>query len=195
MRKILFFILVMGVAWKLSAQEELPLGSNAPEFSAKDQYGDIISLKELRNKGPVILFFYRGEWCPNCTRQMSNVQDSLPLITKQGASVVAIGPEKGEHVKETTRKTGASYSVLYDENHKIMDAYHVTFKITKGKNIMLRLGGININKNNGTDDNTLPVRATYIINKDGKLIGSFFNEDHTKSMSVKEMLAILKKNS
>lgn len=102
MRKILFIVFILGMAWKLLAQEELPLRSPAPGFSAIDQYGKTIRLKDLRNKGPVILFFYRGEWCPNCTRQMSNVQDSLPLITRQGASVVAIGPERSEHVKETT---------------------------------------------------------------------------------------------
>jgi len=193
MKKVIFILVMSGMVLQLSGQEELPIGSRAPEFAANDQYGELISLKNLRKKGPVILFFYRGEWCPNCTLQMSNVQDSLAIIKSRGATVMAIGPEKPDHIKETQHKTNASYSILYDENHKIMDAYHVTFKITTMKNVMLRLGGININKNNGTEDNTLPIRAIYIISKKGLLMGSFFDKDHTKSMSVNDMLSILDK--
>ena len=193
MRPLTFIVLLVTLSFYANAQKPEPLfiGDKAPRFLALDQYEKRVSLNDRLQNGPVVIVFYRGEWCPNCNRHMSNIQDSLQLILDAGASIVAITPEKNERIRKTTAKTGATFSIIYDENHRIMDNYRVTFRLSGWKRFVYRLGGININKASGNTDSALPVPATYIIATDGTIFGSHFNEDYSERMTVKEMLDIL----
>lgn len=190
--KILITFIALLFHLSINAQQELPIGSIAPSFSAKDQYGKIISSNKLQEKGPLVVLFYRGYWCPNCNRQMSHVADSMKMITNLGATVVAITPEKSDYFDKTQRETNASFSFIYDANHKIMDDYQVTWKMAKSKSFFWKFAGINLGKSSGNKDRALPVPATYIIDSSGKIIGGYFNEDHTKRMAVSQILEILK---
>jgi thiol-disulfide isomerase/thioredoxin len=72
----LFFFLFAFVSG-LVAQEKpegLFINSKAYDFKAKDQDGKEVSLKELRKKGPVVVLFYRGNWCPYCNRELKRFQ-------------------------------------------------------------------------------------------------------------------------
>ncbi len=60
----------------------------------------------------IVLMFYRGQWCPYCNKQMSQMNDSLSMITAKGATVVAISPEIQENVVKTIEKTKASFPVI-----------------------------------------------------------------------------------
>ena len=190
---ILFFFLTF--SFSLLSQEELPAGTTAPEINAKDHKGEIIELHKLLESGPVILTFYRGEWCPHCNNYMMNLQDSLDMIQQYGATVIAITPESDMYIDETIGKTGANFSIIWDENHKIMDDYQVSFRLGGTKNAMYKIGGINVSKASGSDHRILPVPATYIIGTDGKIKGGFFNEDYTLRMPVKDILKILENSA
>ena len=188
--KSLFFLLIFNVSFFVQAQNPEPLfiGDKAPNFVALDQFEKRVSLTERLSNGPVIIVFYRGQWCPHCNRHMSQIQDSLQMILDAGASVIAITPEKGEKIEKTMKKSGADFSMVYDENHRIMDKYHVTFKLSGWKRFIYGLGGINVNKASGNKDSALPVPATYIIAKDGTIYTSHFNEDYSERMQVTDML-------
>ncbi|MBP9150947.1 MAG: AhpC/TSA family protein [Flavobacteriales bacterium] len=193
MSKLAFFILLFSLSLFAQAQKPEPLfiGDKAPNFLALDQFEQRVSLKERLENGSVIVVFYRGQWCPHCNQHMSQIQDSLQMILDAGASVIAITPEKGEKIEKTMKKSGATFSIIYDENHSIMDKYHVTFKLSGWKRFIYGIAGININKASGNKDSALPVPATYIIAKDGTIFGSHFNEDYSERMAVKKMLHIL----
>ena len=188
----LLFIFSLNLS-KANAQNPEPLfiGDKAPNFLALDQNENRVSLKDRLKEGPVIIVFYRGEWCPHCNRHMSQIQDSLSMILDAGASVIAITPEKGEKIEKTVSKTGASFSIVYDENHRIMDKYNVTFKLSGWKRFIYGFAGININKASGNKHSALPVPATYIIAQDGTIFASHFNEDYSERMQVIEMLEVL----
>src|SRR4051812_23628396 len=101
-----FFILLT-----TSAQEKpegLFINSKAPDFKAKDQEGKEISLKELRKKGNVVVVFYRGNWCPYCSRYLKKLQDSLELIRGKGAQLVVITPEADAGIDSSVAKSGAT---------------------------------------------------------------------------------------
>ena len=167
----------------------LKKGDLAPTFNGINQYGDSISLAELVNKGKVILFFYRGHWCPYCNKHLSQLQDSLQLILDKGASVIAITPENSEYIEKTTSKTGATFNILYDQGHQIMDAYKVSFqeKKSKAKSYKIFLGG-DLEKAHGDSDYILPVPATYIIGSDGKISYVHFDTDYKKRATVTEII-------
>jgi peroxiredoxin len=175
-------------AFAQEAPEGLFLNSKAPDFKAKDQYGKDIRLKDLLKKGKVVLVFYRGEWCPYCNKNLQRLEDSLQLIIDKGATLVAVSPEQPESIAKTIEKTKAKYSVLHDENLKIMKAYEVEFEVPENTLKRYRNGGIKIDEINGKNGNFLPVPATYIIDKEGSVTYRFFNQDYKKRPSVKEIL-------
>ena len=106
--KIFFSFIFLLLAFSSISQEKpegLFINSKAPDFKVKDQSGVEINLKELRKKGPVVILFYRGNWCPYCNKELTRFQDSLQLITEKGASVLAVTPEASEGVNKTIEKT------------------------------------------------------------------------------------------
>ncbi|MCF8278628.1 MAG: AhpC/TSA family protein [Flavobacteriales bacterium] len=187
----ILFLLCFSLLARAQKPEPLFIGDKAPNILALDQFEKRVSLKDQLENGPVIVVFYRGQWCPHCNRHMSNIQDSLQMILAAGASLIAITPEKGERIEKTVEKSGATFSIVYDENHRIMDDYHVTFKLSAWKRFIYGIAGININKASGNKDSALPVPATYIIAKDGTIFSSHFNEDYTERMPIEDMLDIL----
>ena len=111
--------------------QDLKPGDKAPFFTGYDQFGKTVDLKMLLEKGPIVLFFYRGKWCPVCSRYLSNYQDSLNIITDQGFSVVAITPESIENVEQTVKMHKITFTVIYDCQEKIMKDFDVMFTVTK----------------------------------------------------------------
>lgn len=167
----------------------LKVGDKAPDFTGYDQTGKQVELKKLLEQGPIILFFYRGKWCPVCSRYLNNYQDSLKVLTDQGFNIVAITPESIENVEQTVKLHNLSFTVIYDCQEKIMKDYEVIFSVTKAYQEKIKSKySIDIAENNGRDAARLPVPATYIINRDGIVVALQFDPDYKNRASVKWML-------
>lgn len=191
MKNTVLSICFLLAACTVMAQEKpegLFIASKAPDFKAKDQFGNEIRLKDLLKKGKVVLVFYRGQWCPYCNKELSRLQDSLQFIKDKGAALVAVSPEKPENVAVTVEKTKAEYSILYDEGLKIMKAYDVEFEMEENTVTRYRNAGLDIEKNNGANGRFLPVPAVFIIDKESTVTYRFFEPDYKKRPSVKELL-------
>ena len=195
MKRFLFIALALFSFSLVHAQlkpEGLFINSKAPDFKAKDQSGVEVALKDLRKKGPVVVVFYRGNWCPYCSKELKRFQDSLQLITGKGAQVVAITPEGTAGVAKTTEKTGIVFPILTDEDMKIAKGYKVAFNVDERTLGRYKNAGIDLLETNGQKEAMLPVPAVYIINKEGSVTYRFFNEDYKKRPWVKDLLAEIK---
>jgi peroxiredoxin len=167
----------------------LKAGDKAPDFTGYDQKGKQVELKKLLTQGPLILFFYRGNWCPICNRYLKGYQDSLKVLTDQGFNVVAITPESIENVENTVKLHGLTFTVIYDCQEKIMKDYDLMFDVTKAYQDKVKANhSIDIAQYNGRDVAHLPVPATYIINRDGIIVAVQFDPDYKNRASVKWML-------
>ena len=176
------------------AQQPMSLlvGSKAPKIEAVDNNGEAFSLEQTLKNGPVVVVFYRGEWCSYCNRHMAALEESLTQFKKLGVSVVAITPELAKYVKKTVKKTSASFSIISDPNHKIMDEWRVSFMLDETMYSRYKNFGINVDRASGNKDRVLPVPATYIIGKDGTIEVVHFNKDYTERMPVEDILSALK---
>lgn len=173
----------------------LQIGDIVKDFSAVDLHDSTFNLFEALKKGPVVVIFYRGQWCPICNKHLSTIQDSLQLIYDKGASVIAISPEKSKFLKRTAEKTHASFSLLYDEGYKIANLFDVTFKpdnlTTVMYNTVLRA---NLKEANTDDSQRLPIPATFIIGTDSKIVWRHFDPDYKKRSTVKDIVDNLPQN-
>jgi peroxiredoxin len=164
-------------------------GDKAPFFTGYDQFGKTVDLNKLLEKGPIVLFFYRGKWCPVCSRYLNNYQDSLNIVTDQGFNVVAITPESIENVEQTIKLHKITFTVIYDCQEKIMSDFDVMFSVTKAYQDKIRSSfGIDIAENNLHSPAHLPVPATFIINRQGIIAAVQFDPDYQNRASIKWML-------
>ncbi|MCZ4225421.1 peroxiredoxin-like family protein [Pedobacter rhodius] len=191
-RIILFFALFIALASNANAQKGLAAGANAPAFSGVDQNGKKITLKGLlKEHKSVVLFFYRGQWCPYCNKHIKELQDSLQLLTGKDAYVIGVTPETSDNIAKTIKKTSAGCSIIQDKDDAIMKAYGVNFTMDDATFTKYKGYGIDLEANNGNTRRTLPVPATYIIDRSGKIKFMHFDPNYQKRASVKTLLAEL----
>jgi len=175
----------------LDNPQGLNVGEQAPDFNSVDQNSKPIQLKKLIESGPVVLIFYRGEWCPYCNKQLKALEDSMSYIVAKGAALIAITPETKNNIEKTVQKTNATYSIIHDEGSRIMNAYKVAFELDKKTQIKYKGYGVDLIERNGSNGNNLPVPAVYIINKEGKITYRYFDENFRNRASISEILSHL----
>jgi len=192
MKKYLYTIILMGLSLAGWAQSGLKKGAEAPTFTVVDNSGKTLDLGNLlKTHKAVVLFFYRGQWCPYCNKHIKQLQDSLQLLTEKGAYVIGVTPETNENINKTIDKTHASFSLVHDDGYRIMKAYDVKYTVDDALNAKLKGYGVDLEKNNGNMDHVLPVPATYVIDRSGKIIFVHFDKDYTKRASVSDIIKVL----
>ncbi|MBI2279811.1 MAG: AhpC/TSA family protein [Bacteroidetes bacterium] len=172
----------------------LEVGHVVENFTAIGVNNNSFSLEKTLEKGPVVLIFIRGQWCPVCNRHMNTIQDSLKYIQEKGAQVVVISPEKPEYIEKTIEKSKAEFIILYDEGQKISDYFDVTFNPDgKTKTIYNTVLGAKLKESHTDDSERLPIPATFIIGSDKKIIWRQFDPDYKNRSTVKDILDHLPK--
>jgi peroxiredoxin len=184
-------VLQLFVANAQQAPKGLNVNDPAPAFTAKDQHGQSISLTEEMKKGPVVIVFYRGQWCPYCNKQLKKLEDSLSFIKARGATLIAVSPEKQENIAKTIGKTKASYPVLYDDGLQIMKGFDVAYAVDAATIEKYKSYKIDFTEANGSNGATLPVPAVFVVSKEGKIIFRHFDPDYSNRASVKDILSHL----
>jgi peroxiredoxin len=187
--KCIFAAAVILLSLPVLAQTGLKKGGNAPEFVAVDNAGRTIDLKHiLKSHKAVVLFFYRGQWCPYCNRYIQRMQDSLQLLVDKGAYVIGVTPETAANITKTVEKTHASFSIIQDKGYRIMKDYQVNYIVDDTMLSKLNRYGVDIEANNGNKDHVLPVPATYVIDQAGKITFVNFDKDYTHRPSISALL-------
>lgn len=195
---ISLFLLLLGLnlqAQDFPAVEDvngLALGSKVENFSALSQEGETFELKEALKEGPVVVVFYRGQWCPYCNRHLSALNENLQAINMKGAQLVAISPERQEMLMKSVEKTGASFSLLTDKDFKIAEAFELAFLPSSATRFKYNsVLGADLDEAQTDDSERLPVPATYIIGQDGTVLWRHFYRDYSQRASPEEILANL----
>ncbi len=167
----------------------LRVGDTVPDFSAIGFNIAEFQLARALNQGPVVVVFYRGRWCPVCNRHISALQDSIALINKKGALLIAVSPEKPEYGAKTAEKTGATYALLYDKDYEIATKFDVLFQPDAAtSNIYNAKLYADLKSVQSDDSQRLPVPATFIIGQDGVILWRHFNPDYRERATVTEIL-------
>lgn len=190
---------MLGVTRRLAesgiAEKSLKVGDRAPDFNLPNATGEEVRLKELLDKGPVVLNFYRGGWCPYCNLELNAYQRLLPDINELGASFVAISPQTPDNSLSTAEKYELKFQVLSDVGNKLADQFGLVFKLPTELQELYNKFGIILPKYNGDESWELPMPGTYVIDKDGTVSYAFADADYTKRAEPDEIIAKLEEIS
>ena len=167
------------------------LGDQAPNFTLRNAVGESVELYDYLNKGPVILTWYRGGWCPYCNLTLKALQDELPEFTSLGATLIALTPELPDKSISTAEKIGLEFEVLSDLGNAVAREYGVVFQLMD-EVAQIYNKSFNMKQYNGDDSNTLPLAATYIINRNREIVYAFLDEDYRNRAEPSELTDRLK---
>jgi peroxiredoxin len=170
----------------------LTIGDRAPNFTLPDALGQPITLADLLSQGPVVATFYRGEWCPYCNVQLRGLEAALPRMRELGASLVAISPQAADHSLSLSEKNELTYPVLSDLDQEVIRAYRVQFTLAEDLEDLQ----VNVFQNdpaiqNADHTRSLPVPATFVIDRDGIVAAAFVSADWRYRPEPADIIAVL----
>ena len=180
--------------WRISQSLRAPFRRHllSQLTNAKDETVDV---RTLLKRGPVIVTFYCGGWCPYCNLELKAFQKILPDITAAGATLVAINPEKPDDTLSTAEKNALSFEVLSDVGQKVGRAFGLVYTFSDELKRAYQEFGRDIPATNGADEWALPISATYIIGRDGTIIYAYTDADYRDRVDPEEVLMFLKEAS
>jgi peroxiredoxin len=173
------------------AQRARKAGDAAPEFVLADPDGKPVSSRELLARGPLVVSFYRGVWCPYCNLELQALQEALPEITARGANLVAISPQTAPNSRKSQRDNKLGFPILSDTSSEVADAFGIRFALQDDLVELYKSFGNNLPVVNNDPAWVLPMPARYVIGTDGIIAYSEVNPDYTRRPDPSELLPVL----
>ena len=150
--------------------------------------GKTFRLSQLWREGPVVLMWYRGGWCPYCNIQLRAMQQRLDEIENAGAKLVVLTPELPEKARDTAKANHIKLVALHDRENRLAEAYGIMFDLP-APIVPIYRDQLKICSRNGCDKMQLPLAATYVIDRSGKITYAFLDADYKKRAEPDEVLA------
>jgi len=167
-------------------------GDKFPDFILPSAEGRLISLSAIRATGPVVICFFRGEWCPFCRLMLAALAESLPEIEAAGGTLLALTPETGGLPLDMKTYHKARFEVLSDVDCGVGLATGVVFTIPKLYRALLAKSQPNFPDRHGNGGWLLPVPATYILRPDGVIAWRFLDVDFSRRPEPADIIAALR---
>lgn len=171
----------------------LKAGDKAPAFVLNDPEGQPVASRDLLAKGPLVVSFYRGVWCPYCNMELQALQTALPDFRALGAGLVAMSPQSASNSRKSVRQNALEFPILSDVHNDVAGAFGLRFElpdylIELYKGLKNDLPGFN-----GDATWTLPMPARYVIGQDGVILYAEVNPDYTLRPEPADMLPALRR--
>ncbi|EGO94328.1 MULTISPECIES: peroxiredoxin-like family protein [Acidiphilium] len=171
----------------------LPEEATFPDFVLPDTEGRLVSLASRLARGPVLVQFFRGEWCPFCRLMLDALVGALPEIEAAGASLMALTPDIGPWAREAKRNHGATFDVLSDVDCGVGLAAGVVFRIPPIYRARLMRAGIDFADRHDNGAEFLPIPAVFLLDADGRVAWRFVNVDFTRRAAPERILSALRR--
>ncbi len=154
------------------------INSEIPDVSLKTLDNEMVKLRSVVAEKPTILVFYRGGWCPYCSRHMTELQKFEKDIVGMGYQILAISVDRPEVLKKTISENELSYTLLSDSPANVLKAFGIAFKVDAATVERYKNIGLDLEENSGYDHHILPAPAVYIVGTDGIVDFQYVNPNY-----------------
>jgi peroxiredoxin len=176
-----------------AASRAKKVGDKAPGFSLKDPEGNIVGSAELLKKGPLIVSFYRGVWCPYCNLELQALEAAKPEFERRGASLVAISPQTPPNSRKSVRQNKLTFPILSDTKGEVGSAFGLRFRLPDYLIELYKGLKNDLPAFNGDPSWTLPMPSRYVIGQDGTILYAEVNPDYTRRPDPEDVIPALEK--
>jgi peroxiredoxin len=175
-----------------AGQEAPKPGEAMPEFVLPDQKGRLVTLTGLLEGGPVVIAFHRGHWCPYCRINASALAAIDGEVRAAGATLVAITPETERFTSELGQSANAHFPILSDMDNGYALLLNLAFYVGDEKRRYMTAAGWDVSPFQGNEHWTLPIPATFVVGRDGRVTARFIDPDYRKRMEIDDILAAVR---
>jgi len=172
----------------------LPVGAKAPALKLPDHDGKMVSSSDVLAKGPLVLCFIRGRWCPFCVGQMEAMNLILPQIVQAGATLAAISPQTVKQSFFMHDQHKLRFPLLSDVGNKVARQFGLTYRVPELQETVYRRAFVNLPFTNGDESWELPIPATYILDREGTVLYASADEDYTERSEPREIVQFLQEH-
>lgn len=173
------------------AQRALKAGERAPDFVLNDPDGQPVSSRDLLAKGPLVISFYRGVWCPYCNLELQALQDAVSAIRAKGANLIAISPQTPPNSRRSQRDNKLEFPILSDVKSEVAKAFGIRFALPDYLVEVYKGFKNDLPVINDDPSWVLPMPARYVIGRDGTIAYAEINPDYTQRPDPSELLPVL----
>jgi len=163
-------------------ERALGVGAKFPDVTLVNARGGRTRIYDKLAGGPLVVTFYRGGWCPYCSLELRAYQSVLDEIRAVGGDLVAISPEAPDHTLSTAEKSALKFDVLSDVNGALEDALGIRFDLAAPIVALYTQRGHDLPGHNGDGRWSLPIPATYVLERDGTIALAFVEPDYRKRL-------------
>lgn len=181
-----------GIEQSFDPKQAIQPGAKLPEFCLPDATGKEVSSSELLSKTPLLITFYRGEWCPFCNLALRAFQLRLAEIEAEGVTFVAISPELPDTSLSTVEKNELSFPVLSDVGLKFARKLGIVWKQPDELRAVFDTFGTSLKARNGDDSFEVPIPTTILVDQDGVVRNVHADPDYFKRLEPQEALDWIK---
>ncbi len=167
-------------------------GETMPPFLLPDETGRLVSLSSLLEKGPLVVSFNRGHWCPYCRLHVDALARAEPEIATLGAQIVAISPETSAWAAELKAYAKAPFHILSDLDGGHALELNLLFWVGDEAQRAMAGVGVDLVEFQGNDTWMLPIPATFVVDADGVVVARFVDPDYRRRMEVEDLLDALR---
>ncbi|GLH76325.1 peroxiredoxin [Bradyrhizobium sp. SSBR45G] len=166
-------------------------GATFPALTLPNHKGGVTDLAAVMAESALIVTFYRGGWCPYCNLELRAYQALLPEISARGARLVAVSPETPDHTLTTAEKNALAFDVLSDTDGRLADALGIRYELSASIKALYQKFGHDLPVHNGDGRWSLPVPATYVVGKGGRILRAHVSPDYRTRLEPAAALAAL----
>lgn len=178
---------------KTSGLPERALGvdDTAPDFTLAGPDGLAVSSADLLARGPLVVSFYRGVWCPYCNMELEALEAARPVIEAAGASLVAVSPQTAANSRKSVRQNGLGFPILSDPGNAVADLFGLRFALPDYLVELYKGLKNDLPAFNGDPSWTLPMPARFVIGRDRRIAYANVEPDYTRRPEPEDMLAAI----
>lgn len=197
---LLFISLTLNSGFSLAQQvpdspfkvTPLLINEEVPDVSLKTTEGETVALRDLISEKPSVIIFYRGGWCPYCSRHLAELQQIEDDILDLGYQILAVSVDRPEMLKETLSKNELSYTLLSDSPADVLKAFGIAYVVDQQTVDRYKSIGLNLEANAGYDHHILPAPAVYLVGTDGIVDFNYVNPDYKQRIDGSVLMAAAK---
>jgi len=156
-----------------------------------DDCGHMVSLNELLTQRSVAVTFHRGHWCPYCRININALAQAHQEIAAEGGQIVAIMPDLQKFVAEFRSESKVPFPILTDMDNGYALSLNLTIWVGAELQKLME-GRRNLPVFQGNSSWMLPIPATFVVGRDGRIRARFMDPDYRKRMAIADMLAALR---
>ena len=175
------------------AGRALAIGDTMPGFARPSAVGATVRSADLLGRGPLVVTFYRGGWCPYCNLELRAYQAQAARLAAAGATVVAISPEVPDETAKTAATNALAFDVLSDAGNAVARSFGLVFQLSDELVEIYRRNGNDLEKRNGDGSWELPVPGTFVVGTDGRVVLADADPDYTRRLDPEQVIAAVER--